>query len=42
MAERFHQTMIIVTHNENIAEQSDRIIRIEDGLICKGEGEYEK
>lgn len=42
IAERFHQTMIIVTHNENIAEQSDRMIRIEDGLVCEGEGEYEK
>ena len=41
-AARFHQTMIIVTHNELIAEQSDRIIRIEDGLIYRGEGEYEK
>lgn len=42
MVERFHQTMIIVTHNENIAKQSDRIIRIEDGLVCEEEGEYEK
>lgn len=42
MAECFHQTIIVVTHNENIAEQSDRIIRIEDGLVCKEEGEYEK
>lgn len=35
MAERFHQTMAIVTHNENIASLANRIIRIEDGKICK-------
>lgn len=35
MAERFHQTMAIVTHNENIASLGDRMIRIEDGKICE-------
>lgn len=33
---RFHQTMLMITHNEHIAQLADRIIRIEDGKI-KGE-----
>lgn len=33
-AERFHQTVIIVTHQEEVAQMADRIIRIEDGRIC--------
>lgn len=42
IAERFHQTVILVTHNEAIAKQSDRMIRMEDGLVCEEEGEHEK
>jgi putative ABC transport system ATP-binding protein len=34
MAEKYHQTMAIVTHNEEIAKMADRMIRIEDGRIC--------
>lgn len=34
-AEKFHQTVIIVTHQEEVAQMADRIIRIEDGRICK-------
>lgn len=30
---RFHQTILIITHNEEIAQTADRIIRIEDGKI---------
>lgn len=33
----FNQTIIIVTHDERIAEQADRIIQIEDGMIVKDE-----
>lgn len=29
----FNQTMVIITHNEEIAQLSDRIIRIEDGKV---------
>ncbi|MFV0378248.1 MAG: ABC transporter ATP-binding protein [Mangrovibacterium sp.] len=29
----FNQTLVIVTHDENFARQSDRIIRMRDGLI---------
>jgi len=32
-ARRFHQTLVIVTHEEEIAERADRIITIEDGEI---------
>lgn len=35
-AEKFYQTVIIVTHQEEVAQMADRIIRIEDGRICKG------
>lgn len=31
--ERFGQTIIMITHNEEIAQLADRIIRIEDGKI---------
>ncbi len=30
---RFHQTILMITHNENIAKLADRIIHIEDGKI---------
>ncbi len=33
--ERYHQTLIIVTHDENIALQTDRIITIADGRIVR-------
>lgn len=32
-SERFHQTIVMITHNEEIAQMADRIIRIEDGKI---------
>lgn len=34
---RYHQTLIIITHDENIALQADRIIKIEDGKITRDE-----
>lgn len=34
---KFHQTMVMITHNEQIAQLADRIIHIEDGKI-KSEG----
>ena len=35
-SQKFAQTIVIITHNEEIAQLSDRIIRIEDGLIVTG------
>ena len=34
--EKFAQTIIMITHNEEIAQLADRIIRIEDGKIVGG------
>ena len=31
--QKFAQTMVMITHNEEIAQMSDRIVRIEDGRI---------
>lgn len=36
-SQKFSQTIVMITHNEEIAQLSDRIIRIEDGLIVGGE-----
>lgn len=32
-SQRFNQTIVMITHNEEIAQMSDRIIRIEDGRV---------
>ena len=34
---RFNQTLIVITHDESIALQADRIIAIEDGRIVRDE-----
>ena len=35
-SQKFAQTIVMITHNEEIAQLSDRIIRIEDGRIVTG------
>ena len=35
--EKFGQTIVMITHNEEIAQLADRIVRIEDGKIKGGE-----
>jgi spermidine/putrescine transport system ATP-binding protein len=35
--EKYHQTIILVTHDLNIAEKAGRIISVEDGKILKEE-----
>ncbi len=37
---RFHQTMIVVTHQEAVAQMADRIIRMSDGRICDSYGNF--
>ena len=32
--EKYRQTIVMITHNEEIAQMADRIIRIEDGRIA--------
>ena len=32
-SDRFGQTVVMITHNEEIAQLADRMIRIEDGRI---------
>lgn len=35
--EKYDQTLIVITHDENIALQADRIIAVEDGRITRDE-----
>lgn len=34
-SQKFHQTIVMITHNNEIAQLADRIIRIEDGKIMQ-------
>jgi len=34
---KYKQTLIVITHDENIALQADRILAIEDGRITRDE-----
>jgi putative ABC transport system ATP-binding protein len=35
-SKEFHQTIVMITHNPEIAQRADRIVRIEDGRIVDG------
>ena len=37
-SQRFHQTIVMITHNEEIAQMADRILQIEDGKIVSDSG----
>jgi len=39
---KFHTTVIIITHNEAIAQMADRIIRIKDGQVSSNEANPSK
>ena len=34
-SQKFHQTLVMITHNNEIAQLADRIVRIEDGKISE-------
>lgn len=36
-SQKLNQTVVIITHNEELSQMADRIIRIEDGSIIGGE-----
>ena len=36
-SQKFGQTIVMITHNEEIAQMADRVIRIEDGRIVGGD-----
>ena len=33
-SQQFHQTIVMITHNPEIAAMADHVIRIEDGRIA--------
>ena len=37
-SKRFHQTIVMITHNEEIAQMADQILQIEDGKIVSDSG----
>ena len=39
-AKRYHQTVVLITHDADIAQLADRIVQIEDGRIVKGSDTY--
>ena len=34
-SQKFHQTIVMITHNSEIAQLADRIVRIEDGKLVE-------
>lgn len=40
VARQFQQTVVLITHDQDIAQLSDRIVHIEDGRIERGSGNY--
>ena len=40
ISRQFHQTTIMITHDEEIAQMADRTIRIEDGKVVSGGVKY--
>ena len=39
-SQKYHQTVLMVTHNEALAQSCDRIIRIEDGRLYQREDSF--
>ena len=40
MNRKYRQTIVMITHDLDIAQTADRIVRIEDGRIAEGRGSY--
>ena len=40
MAKKYQQTLIVVTHDLDIAQMADRIVRLKDGKLWNGGGFY--
>ncbi|MEG2985868.1 MAG: ATP-binding cassette domain-containing protein, partial [Peptostreptococcaceae bacterium] len=36
MIKKYNQTLVMITHDESIAQMADRVIYIEDGKVIKG------
>ena len=36
MAKRFQQTLVVITHDQDIAQMADRIVHMKDGKIVRG------
>ena len=34
----YHQTLVMITHDETIAQMADRIVMIEDGKVVRNSG----
>ena len=39
-SQKFAQTMVMITHNEEIAQLADRIVRIEDGSVKSSSDDF--
>ncbi len=39
-SQKFAQTMVMITHNEEIAQMADRIVRIEDGSVKSSSNDF--
>lgn len=36
MSKKYGQTVVMITHNEELAQMADQIVRLEDGKIVEG------
>ena len=41
VAKQFRQTIVLITHDHDIAQMADRIVRIEDGKIMRGSDSHD-
>ena len=42
LSSQYQQTLIVITHDPDIAQLADRIVQIEDGKLCKGSDDHVK